>query len=53
MLPDDILLEDGFVDLQSAGSLTSSGLDAYYTTQKLSRLSYARPNVPLEDLDLF
>jgi len=53
ILPDDILLEDGFVDLQSAGSLTSSGLDAYYSTKKLSRLSYARPNMPLEDLDLF
>jgi flavin reductase (DIM6/NTAB) family NADH-FMN oxidoreductase RutF len=43
MLPDDVLRTDGFIDLQAAGTVTCSGLDAYYTAHLLERLSYARP----------
>lgn len=35
--------EDGFVDLQQLGTLTSAGLDAYYATELVDRLSYAKP----------
>ncbi len=43
-LPDAALRSDGFVDLQTAGTITCSGLDAYYTTKKLERLAYAKPD---------
>ena len=42
-LPDNCIMTDGFVDIQKAGTITCSGLDAYYTTNKLSRLTYAKP----------
>ena len=42
-LEDKILLEDGFVDLNMGGSLTVAGLDSYYSTTPLARLSYAKP----------
>jgi flavin reductase (DIM6/NTAB) family NADH-FMN oxidoreductase RutF len=48
--PDDCLCEDGFVDIEKAGSLTCSGLDSYHQTQRLDRLSYAKPNQELNSL---
>lgn len=42
-LPDGILQADGFVDLEQAGTLTCSGLDSYHRTQRIARLSYAKP----------
>lgn len=41
--PTDCLQEDGFLDLEKAGSITCSGLDSYHRTQKLDRLPYAKP----------
>ena len=41
---DHCLHTDGFVDLEKAGIVTVSGLDSYHVTQKLSRLSYAKPD---------
>lgn len=46
-LPDETLANDGFVDLQQAGTIASVGLDAYYRTEKIQRLSYAKANLPL------
>jgi flavin reductase (DIM6/NTAB) family NADH-FMN oxidoreductase RutF len=43
-LPEETILADGFVDIEKAGSITCSGLDSYHTTQKLERLSNAKPN---------
>ena len=48
--PETALQPDGFLDIQSAGSITSSSLDAYYRTQPLARLSYAKPDTPPEPL---
>lgn len=42
-VPNGVLGEDGFLDLEAAGTVTVSGLDSYHTTQKLGRLSYAKP----------
>ena len=50
--PADCLFEDGALDLEKAGSLASLGLDGYYKTQRLARLSYAKPDRTLEDLDV-
>ena len=49
-VPDNIISRDGFIDLEAAGSLTLSGLDSYHRTQKLARLSYAKPDMPLKIL---
>lgn len=42
--------QDGFVDLEQAGTLTVSGLDAYHKTSKVGRYTYAKPNTPLSKL---
>jgi flavin reductase (DIM6/NTAB) family NADH-FMN oxidoreductase RutF len=41
--PDYCLSEDGFLDIEKAGSITSTGQDSYHTTQLLQRLEYAKP----------
>jgi flavin reductase (DIM6/NTAB) family NADH-FMN oxidoreductase RutF len=43
-LPDNCLLADGFIDLEKANTITCSGLDSYHKTNKLDRLSYAKPD---------
>jgi len=45
ILPDDIIGEDGFVDIEKAGTITISGLDSYHETKIISRLSYAKPGI--------
>jgi flavin reductase (DIM6/NTAB) family NADH-FMN oxidoreductase RutF len=45
----DILCEaaaikkDGYIDIESLNTVTISGLDSYHKSQRLSRLSYAKP----------
>jgi flavin reductase (DIM6/NTAB) family NADH-FMN oxidoreductase RutF len=41
--PENCLSKDGFLDIEKAKSITCSGLDSYHTTQRLGRLSYAKP----------
>ncbi|MGY6559558.1 MAG: flavin reductase family protein [Nitritalea sp.] len=41
------LREDGSIDLQALETVTVSGLDEYYTGQRLARLSYPKPDRPL------
>jgi flavin reductase (DIM6/NTAB) family NADH-FMN oxidoreductase RutF len=41
--PDHCLLEDGFLDIEKAGSIAITGQDSYHTTQLLQRLEYAKP----------
>ncbi len=52
-LPENTIVEDGFVDLERAGSITSSGLDAYYKPEKLARFAYAKPGQTVEQLKGF
>ena len=49
MVPANAVLSDGLIDLNVAGSLTSSGLDTYYSARKIARLSFAKPD---EDLNI-
>ncbi len=49
-LEEAFLAEDGFVDIEKAGTITCSGLDSYYRTEPLGRLSYAKPNKLVEYL---
>lgn len=43
-LPVNCLQVDGFLDIEKANSMTCSGLDSYHITQRLERLSYAKPD---------
>ncbi len=43
-VPDESIAEDGFMDLEKAGSLTCSGLDSYHKTERIARLAYAKPD---------
>jgi flavin reductase (DIM6/NTAB) family NADH-FMN oxidoreductase RutF len=48
-IPTECMFEDGALDLEKAGSLTSLGLDSYHKTNKLARLTYAKPDkLPIE-----
>jgi len=35
---------DGYIDIETLNSVSISGLDSYHTTQRLSRLTYAKTN---------
>lgn len=50
ILPDDIVAKDGFVDIEKAGTIAISGLDSYHLTNRISRLSYAKPGVELKEI---
>lgn len=41
---------DGSLDLNTLDTVTVSGLDEYHTGEKLARLSYAKPNQPVEEI---
>jgi flavin reductase (DIM6/NTAB) family NADH-FMN oxidoreductase RutF len=41
--PSDCLAQDGFMNIEKAGTITVAGLDSYHTTQSLQRLPYAKP----------
>ena len=43
--------EKGFLNLEKTGTIAGSGLDAYYEARLLGRLSYAKPDQPLEFLN--
>lgn len=43
IVPADYIGADGYVDLHRAGSITTAGIDSYFTTQPLQRLPYAKP----------
>ncbi|MFP4090285.1 MAG: flavin reductase family protein [Cyclobacteriaceae bacterium] len=50
LLPEEIIQQDGFVDLEQADSLSTLGLDAYYSSQRVGRYSYARAAEPLKEI---
>lgn len=43
ILPDDIVGEDGFVDIEKAETVAIIGLDSYHETKRIARLSDAKP----------
>jgi flavin reductase (DIM6/NTAB) family NADH-FMN oxidoreductase RutF len=49
-LEDDILLSDGFLELDKASSTCSNGNDGYYSTQLIDRFKYAKPGVKTEKI---
>lgn len=49
ILPGKAILSDGLIDLGFTETITGSGLDTYYTTSKIARLSHPRID---KDLDI-
>lgn len=42
-IKDDVVSENGYVDIEKAGSLSVSSLNSYHLTELLSHMRYARP----------
>ena len=40
--PEDCMHEDGFLDIEKAGTITCSGLDSYHFPKSIERLPYAK-----------
>jgi len=49
-LKSEMLMDDGFVDLESGAVVALSGLDSYHGTKKIHRLSYAKPGVKITEI---
>ncbi len=49
-VPENCLANDGYIDVEKAGTITCVGLDSYHSTTKIARLAYAKPNAPLTEL---
>ncbi len=50
LIDNTIIKKDGFIALEEAESLASLGVDAYYTTKRLARYGYAKPEKVVEEL---
>lgn len=50
IFPEDCQSEDGFLDIEKAGTVTCSGLDSYHVTKKVARLSYAKVYKKVEEI---
>jgi flavin reductase (DIM6/NTAB) family NADH-FMN oxidoreductase RutF len=44
------LLDDGYVDIEKAGSVAISCLDSYHKTDRIDRFSYAKPDQALSSI---
>lgn len=51
-LPDEVVRDSGYIDLEALGTVTCTGLDSYHKTQRLSRLAYAKVNKEPEEIDV-
>jgi len=48
---EEAVKDDGFIDIESLGAMTISGLDGYHRTHRATRLSYAKPDESLSEMD--
>jgi flavin reductase (DIM6/NTAB) family NADH-FMN oxidoreductase RutF len=46
-IPESIIDDDGYANIEQAGSACISGLDSYHSTTRIAQFSYAKPNVKL------
>lgn len=42
-----VISEDGYADIEGAGSACISGLDSYHSTHRIAQFRYAKPDKPL------
>jgi len=50
LIASQLIKQDGYLDLEKAGTVAVSCLDGYHQTQTLSRLSYAKPDREPEEI---
>ena len=50
ILPDNVAAKDGFIDIEKAGTIATSGLDSYHETNRIARLSYAKPGIEPKEI---
>jgi len=50
ILPDEVILADGFIDIEKVGTIAISGLDSYHETKRIARLSYAKPGIEPKEI---
>lgn len=50
IIPDDVLMNDGYVDIEKAGTIAISALDSYHETKRIARLSYAKPGIEPKEI---
>ncbi|WP_297838306.1 flavin reductase family protein [Ignavibacterium sp.] len=50
IIPDDVLTNDGYVDIEKAGTIAISALDSYHETKRIARLTYAKPRTKVKEL---
>lgn len=50
-IPADIVMQDGYVDIEKAGTITCAGVDSYHSTTRIARLEYAKPDKPPREMD--
>jgi flavin reductase (DIM6/NTAB) family NADH-FMN oxidoreductase RutF len=43
---------DGYIDLEALNTIAITGLDSYHTSNRLSRVSYAKPDTLLSNLSI-
>lgn len=50
IIDDDLILPDGYIDIEKAGTIAISSLDGYHQTKRIARLSYAKPGKELKEI---
>ena len=50
LLKEGLIQQDGFIDANKAQTVTSLGLDGYYSTEPISRFEYAKPGKELKKI---
>jgi flavin reductase (DIM6/NTAB) family NADH-FMN oxidoreductase RutF len=50
IIPDDIILTDGFADIEKSGTIAISGLDSYHETKRIARLAYAKSGIKPKEI---
>jgi len=50
LLKEGLIQKDGFIDANKAQSITSLGLDGYYSTDPIARFEYAKPGKELKKI---
>jgi flavin reductase (DIM6/NTAB) family NADH-FMN oxidoreductase RutF len=51
LLKEGLIQQDGFIDANKAQTITSLGLDGYYSTQPIARFEYAKPGKELKKIN--
>ena len=51
IIPDDVLMKDGYVDIEKAGTIAISNLDSYHETKRIARLAYAKSGIEPRNLE--